>query len=304
MTDEVLLSARGLERRFGHVQALRGIDLAVRRGEVVGLLGLNGAGKSTTMQLLTGALAADRGEVTVCGLSLTREPLAARRRLGYLPEIPPLDGDLTVDEYLLAAARLHGLPSAAAAPAAQRARDRSGLAEVGARVIAHLSKGYQQRVGLAQAIVHDPDVLVLDEPTSGLDPLQIRDVRALIAELGRERAVLLSSHLLHEVQMLAQRIAILHHGRIVHDAPLSGGGRLSARFATAPDARRLAILAGVRGVREDGGTWLLECTDAEELAPRLAALAVAEGWGLRALDPGQDGLETRFARLVSGAEAS
>ncbi len=302
MKNEVLLSARGLTRYFGRQQVLHDLDLDLREGEVLGFLGLNGAGKSTTMQILTGALSATAGDVAICGHSLAREPLAARRQLGYLPEDPPLYDDMRVDEYLSACARLHGLPTNAVAAGVARARARCGLADVGQRLIGHLSKGYRQRVGIAQAIVHDPRVLVLDEPTSGLDPLQIRDVRALIRELGRECAVIVSTHILPEVQLLASRIVILHHGRIVHDTPMaSERGWLRVRLRMTLSPATLASVNGVLSVRDAGaGAWLLETSDAEALAADFAEHAAAGGWGLIELLPGYDELEDRFARLTTG----
>ncbi|MEQ8661720.1 MAG: ABC transporter ATP-binding protein, partial [Gammaproteobacteria bacterium] len=207
---DVLLAARGLTRRFGHRTALAGIDITLRRGEVLGFLGLNGAGKTTTMQILSGALVADAGRVEVCGHDLARAPRDARAALGYLPQTPPLYDDMLVDEYLALCARLHAIARSAVAAAVARARARCGLADVGGRLIRHLSRGYQQRVGIAQAIVHEPAVLILDEPTNGLDPAQIRDVRALLTGLAGERAVIVSTHVLGEVRTLATRIAILH----------------------------------------------------------------------------------------------
>ena len=303
--DEVLLSARGLIRYYGKQQILHGIDLELHRGEVLGLLGLNGAGKSTTMQILTGALHADAGEVHISGHSLRAMPLVAKRHLGYLPENAPLNADMLVDEFLDACARLRGVGVDALSAAVDRARRRCGLGDVGKRLIGHLSKGYQQRVGIAQAIVHEPSVIVFDEPTSGLDPLQIRDVRALIRELGRTCAVLVSTHILPEVQLLADRILILHGGRIVHDAPLTSGKQwVRARFRHAPAHGALASLPGaenIRGNADDG--WLIQTPDGDAFACSLAEHAVSNGWGLIELKPGYDELEERFAEITSGVNA-
>lgn len=307
MMNEVLLAARGLTRWFGRRQALHGIDLELRRGEVLGFLGLNGAGKSTAMQILCGALASHGGSVEICGHSLLTAPRCAKRALGYLPEEPPLYGDMLVDEYLATAAHLRQLAPARIADAVERARALCGLGDVGRRLIAHLSKGYQQRVGIAQAVVHAPPVLILDEPTSGLDPLQIRDVRELIRTLGRECAIILSTHILPEAQALAQRIVILHQGRIVHDQAHSALRGLRVRFVQAESIavqHALASLAEVATARQDGDAWLLETAAPDALAPALAALAHAHGWGLRELTPDYDALEARFARLTAGAEAA
>ena len=196
---EPTLDASNLVRDFGTRHAVQGISLTLRRGEVLGLLGPNGAGKTTTMQMLTGNLAPTSGEVRVCGIDLLERPTEAKARIGYLPEVPPLYRDSTVDEYLQFAARLHRIARAQVAGAVNRAKQRCGLADMGLRMIGTLSKGYQQRVGIAQAIVHDPDVVVLDEPTVGLDPNQIREIRGLIRELAAEHSVLLSTHILPEV---------------------------------------------------------------------------------------------------------
>lgn len=302
MREEVLLAAHGLVRHYGRHAALRGIDLSLAPGTVLGFLGLNGAGKSTALQVLAGALAADAGEIRICGHDLTRAPRAARAALGYLPQVPALYDELAVDDCLACAARLHGVPAAAVADAVARARGRTGLNEVGGRPVAQLSEGYRQRLGLAQAIVHEPRVLLLDEPTAALDPAQSRETRALIRELGHARAIVVSTHILSEVQAIANRVAILHEGRIVHDAPLgSGNVWVRARFVHAPPATALGGLAGIDTVsREDDGAWLLGCADGTAVASRLAAHAVQAGWGLVELVPAYDALEQLFLRLTTG----
>ena len=210
------ISARGLTRSFGSHVAVNSLTLELKRGEVLGFLGPNGAGKTTTMQMLTGNLAPSGGAISICGIDLLAEPVAAKTRIGYLPEVPPLYRDLTVDEYLLLAAKLHRVPRVERGPAVSAARRRCGLADAGARLIGALSRGYQQRVGIAQAIVHGPDVVILDEPTVGLDPNQIREIRGLIRELGGAHSVILSTHILPEVEAVCDRVQILHHGNIVY----------------------------------------------------------------------------------------
>jgi len=215
--SEITLSARGLYRRFGARLVVNDVSLDLHRGEVLGLLGHNGAGKSTTLQLLSGCLLPDSGEIDICGNDLLRQPQQAKRCLGYLPEIPPLYREMTVKSYLTFAARLHGLSTAHAASAIAETLHRCGLESARQQRIGALSKGYQQRVGIAQAIVHAPDVIILDEPTVGLDPAQIRDIRGLIRELGDRHSVLISTHLLAEVEAICDRVNILHEGRLVFD---------------------------------------------------------------------------------------
>jgi ABC-2 type transport system ATP-binding protein len=214
------LRARNLGRYHGKRMVLEALDLELYPGEVLGLLGPNGAGKSTTMRILTGNLAPDTGGVEICGVDLSEEPEAAKMHLGYLPEIPPLYRELTVSEYLLLAARLHRVPESGVGAAVTQALQRCDLTEVAKRLIGNLSKGYQQRVGIAQAIVHSPAVIVLDEPTAGLDPLQIREIRALIAELGRSHGVIMSTHFLPEAEALCNRVLILRQGRAVFSGPI------------------------------------------------------------------------------------
>lgn len=213
MEDEILLEARGLVREFSGGYGVRGLDLHLHRGDVLGLLGPNGAGKSTTLQMLSGNLAPEQGDIRVNGVNLLARPRAARACIGYLPERLPVYRDLSVREYLGYCARLHGLTGAAARAAVAQAQTRCGLDAVQKRLIGNLSKGFQQRVGIAQAILHQPAVIILDEPTVGLDPLQIRELRTLIRELGQEYSVILSTHIFQEVQAICNRVQILNQGR-------------------------------------------------------------------------------------------
>ena len=227
--SDVLLDARGLGRALGRAGdregGVRDVTLALRGGDVLGLLGLNGAGKSTTLKLFAGVLAPDAGSVSIAGHPMEDEPLTARARLGYLPDVPPLYPELGVGSYLGLCARLRRLRGAAARAAVERVIERCDLGAVRGRRIATLSKGYRQRVGLAQALVHEPDVLLLDEPGSGLDPRQTEELRRLVGEVGRERrCVVFSTHLLHEVRSVCNRVAIVHEGRLVAERALGGGG--------------------------------------------------------------------------------
>jgi ABC-2 type transport system ATP-binding protein len=207
--------ARGLCRHFGARVAVKDIDLELSRGEVLGFLGPNGAGKSTVMRMLTGNLAPSAGTIEIGGIDLVTRPEEAKNHFGYLPEIAPLYRELTVNEYLRFAARLHRVDGPKIPFALDRVTKRCGLGDNGNRLIGSLSKGYQQRVGIAQAIIHDPEVIILDEPTAGLDPNQIREIRTLVRELGTDRSVIVSTHILPEVESVCDRVQIVNEGRTV-----------------------------------------------------------------------------------------
>ena len=221
-----------VQKRFGTQLALNGVELRIGKGEVVGLLGPNGAGKSTLMRLVTGYLPPSAGRVEVCGFDVAEAPLETKKRVGYLPEHNPLHEEMYVQEYLLFVAGLHKVSD-------RKARVADVIREVGLapeqhKTIGQLSKGYRQRVGLAQALLHDPEVLILDEPTSGLDPNQLVDIRALIRSLGKDRTVVLSTHIMQEVEAMCDRVVLIRLGEIVADAPLAdmvnAPGGLEAQF--------------------------------------------------------------------------
>ena len=216
MSTPITLSATGLYHSRGQDSlAVSDVSLELHRGEVLGLLGHNGAGKSTTLQMLAGALPPEQGSVSICGFDLQRQPQLAKACVGFLPEHPPLYREMRVDDYLLFAARLHRVAPSKQAAALTLSKQRCGLENSGKRIIGTLSKGYQQRIGLAQAIIHQPAVVILDEPTVGLDPAQIRDIRKLIRELGDASSVILSTHLLNEVENLCDRVLILRQGKTI-----------------------------------------------------------------------------------------
>ncbi|MXS86298.1 ABC transporter ATP-binding protein [Nitrosomonas sp. HPC101] len=212
-----IIEAVGLRRCFGHRVVVHDVNLKLNCGDILGFLGPNGAGKSTTMRMLTGNLAPSSGSVRICGVDLLENPLEAKRHIGYLPEIPPLYKELTVDEYLRFAARLHGLAKISLQTALDEVKHQCDLDNVGKRLIGILSKGYQQRIAIAQAIIHRPQLIILDEPTAGLDPNQIQKIRALIRELGKNHAIIFSSHILPEVESVCNRIQIMHQGKLVLD---------------------------------------------------------------------------------------
>jgi len=302
-SSDLTVSAQALSRSYGANRAVRDVSLELRRGEVLGLLGPNGAGKTTTMQMLTGNLAPSGGQVQICGIDLIERPIQAKSRIGYLPEVPPLYKELKVDEYLRLAGRLHKVKKAELGQAVERARQRCGLPDMGKRLIGSLSKGYQQRVGIAQAIIHDPDVIILDEPTVGLDPNQIREIRTLIRNLGRDHSVILSTHILPEVEAVCDRVQILHRGEVVFYDTIAGlkqfrgGQALQVGLRNPPAAEEIAraaeaINATLFRVRPRGA----DPTDA------LVRASVERGWGLYQLQPALASLEEVFVQLTQKEE--
>jgi ABC-2 type transport system ATP-binding protein len=231
------IEVEGLSKRYGDFEAVRDLSFQIGAGEVVGFLGPNGAGKTTTMRMLTGFIPPTNGSIRIAGFDIFAEGLDARRSMGYLPETPPLYPEMTPKSYIEFVAKLKDVPRAKRKDAVDRALDLCGLQDVRSREIRQLSKGYRQRVGLAQAIVHDPPVLVLDEPTVGLDPMQIREIRSLIRDLAATggQTILLSTHILAEVEAICQRVILIQHGRKVLDQPLTeltaGGTSLEEVFA-------------------------------------------------------------------------
>lgn len=216
-----MIEVKSLAKQFGQVQALTHVTFSAQRGDVVGFLGPNGAGKTTTLRLLTTFLSPSAGEARIAGFDIVRESAEVRKRIGYLPDTPALYPELTVREYLTFLAKIRGVPSRTVRRSVDSVVERCGLAEVVSRVTGQLSKGYRQRVGLAQAIIHDPEVVILDEPTSGLDPRQIMQLRELIRELAQERTVLLSTHVLAEVSAVCSKAVIINGGCTVYEQLLT-----------------------------------------------------------------------------------
>ena len=306
MEQQTLIDARGLSRRYGPTVAVAGLDLTLRQGEILGLLGPNGAGKTTTMKMLAGVLAPSAGSIRINGVDLREEPADAKRSIGYLPEQPPVYPELTVDEYLGFCAGLHGIARDRRASAVASAKKDCGLSDVGGRLVGNLSKGYQQRVGLAQAILHRPPVIILDEPTVGLDPIQIREIRSLITTLGQAHSVILSSHILPEIQAVCGRVMIVNRGRAVYNEAVAQHAQASAitvQLHRAPALPELEKFPGVKAVRDlGGGRFRLQCAPNADPREALVEAAVKHNWGLVELRGEQKTLEEIFVELTSGEE--
>ncbi len=309
-TGMALLQLDQVSRRFGDLTAVDHVSFAVGRGEVVGFLGPNGAGKSTTMRMIAQYLDPDEGAITFDGVPLAEAGEDAKRRIGYLPENNPLYPEMLVAEYLEFVARLRQLGADGMRGALDDAVRATAIEEVFHRPIAELSKGYRQRVGLAAAILHRPDLLILDEPTEGLDPNQRVEIRRLIGDLGRDRTVLLSTHVLPEVEHTCSRLLIISGGRLVADGPVAElvGQAHGAVHVTleASGAGVAAAVAGVRGVAQvaplaasDGRTRLRVTVTGGEVRPALFALAVERGWTLYELHQEGGSLEDLFRELTA-----
>ncbi|MGE0081422.1 MAG: ABC transporter ATP-binding protein [Thiohalomonadaceae bacterium] len=306
MATDSLISVSNLYRYYGTTCAVKDVSFEVGRGEVLGFLGPNGAGKSTTMQVITGNLAPSAGRVAINGIDILEHPKAAKAALGYLPEQPPVYREFTVDEYLRFCARLNRIARPQVAAAVTRAKERCGLEQVGRRLIGNLSKGYQQRVGIAQAIIHQPDVVILDEPTVGLDPIQIREIRALIRELGKEHSVILSTHILPEVQATCSRVQIINHGELVLADSIEGLTRrmqsssLLVGLRAAPGVEALTDITGVQSAETAGPNHIRLHHDPQHSpAEAIAERAVREGWGLFELTPERRTLEDIFVDITT-----
>lgn len=300
-----LISVNNLSRYYGDHCAVDNISFTLAAGDILGFLGPNGAGKSTTMNILSGNIAPSEGQVMINGIDLLNQPKAAKAHIGYLPEQPPLYREMTVDEYLGYCARLHRLDGRTLIGAVELAKKRCGLATTGARLIANLSKGYQQRVGIAQAIVHAPPVIILDEPTVGLDPNQIREIRDLIAELGKDHGIILCTHILPEVQAVCNRVQIIHQGRFVYESDMQQllerkeTGAYEIKLLRPPSVDDFHKIDCIDRVEQlDDQHFLVYISD--QAAEYLTKLAVKNNWGLSELVPHERTLEQIFVELTLG----
>lgn len=303
---DAALCARDVFHSYPRRPVLRNLSLSLQRGEVTGLLGPNGAGKSTALRVLAAILRPDAGTLTIDGVNALRDPRGARRRVGYLPERPPLYPEMRVRDYLRFCAQLNGIPKAEVSGAVDRAMERCEVADSASRVIANLSTGYRQRVGIAQAVIHEPPVIILDEPTVGLDPAQIHRTRELISALRRDHAVLLSSHVLPEVQSVCDRVIILHHGEAVYRGDLNreDPNAVIIRLARPPAEERLHALDGVQEVQTLTERRYRLRLNGNEARDAVLRACVDQGWGLQEWLPPQPGLERLFLELTHGGPDS
>ncbi len=301
----LLIEAEHLYRYYGKHCAVNDVSFTLAKGQVLGFLGVNGAGKTTTMQMLCGNLAPSAGQIKINGFDLLAQPKLAKRHLGYLPDTPPLYKDLTVEEFLRYCGQLHGIPNNTLPQAITYAVARCGLTDVARRLIAQLSKGFQQRVGIAQAILHNPELIVLDEPTVGLDPLQIREIRALIRELGQDHGVILSTHILSEVQESCSQVQIIHQGQLILNESIAGlnqamdTGILQVTTRLAPDTQLLLAIPGVTAVENLAENRLrIHHSLTGNPVQQITETILAAGWELQELSPVKKSMEDIFITLT------
>jgi ABC-2 type transport system ATP-binding protein len=324
-SNEILIEVCQLARHFSNanknaapIVAVDAISFNLHRGEVLGFLGPNGAGKSTTMQMLTGNLAPTHGHIKIAGMDLMDKPIEAKAKIGYLPDTPPLYKELSVDEYLKYCAQLNQVAKTKINTALAMAKERCGLSEHGKRIINNLSKGYQQRVGIAQAIIHSPDIVILDEPTVGLDPIQMVEIRKLIKDLGKTHSVMLSSHILPEIQAICDNVQIINQGKLVFNASIEQLNQhmqtqtIHMRCSNRVDIEKITAIKNINTVQQKGDKLTLDCAfpSAPETnldnhkaiihtSQQLITLAQQEQWGLYELYPEKQTLEDIFMSLTS-----
>ncbi len=310
MSNQALIQATDLNRYYGKYHAVNDFNLTLHKGEVLGLLGPNGAGKSTTMQMLTGNISPSSGEIKIDGVDLLESPQQAKQSIGYLPEQPPVYRDMTGNEFLNYCAALHDIPKSGRQSAVNIAIERCSLGDVSNKLIGNLSKGYQQRVGIAQAILHQPRIVILDEPTVGLDPIQITEIRELIRELGNDHGVILSTHILPEVQAVCDRVQIIKQGQTVFSDTFKQLEKrqstpvLVVGFDTMIDAAELEKLAGVVKVDAlDAQRYQLTYKE-QPVASDVYQLSVNKSWNLNELNEKTESLEQIFMNLIHSENLS
>lgn len=306
-----MIEVSNVSRVFGTFRAVNDVSFSIPTGQIVGLLGPNGAGKTTTMRMITGFLKPTSGTIKIDGTDITENPVESKRKIGYMPESAPLYGDMIVDDYLRYIARMQQQDENVKVPLLCK---ECGLEEVMHKNIGELSRGYRQRVGLAHALMNDPEVLILDEPTSGLDPNQVEDVRALIKEIGKTRTVIISTHILSEVEMLCSRVIIISGGKLVADSPTDqlrtryGNAAVVRVNANATEAQLSESLKGIEGIQslsfekaETGATALIAIQGDLEIRPAVAKAVLSSGYDLYELSLQRNSLEDVFHILTTGA---
>ena len=306
-----MIEVSNVSRIFGTFRAVNDVSFSIPTGQIVGLLGPNGAGKTTTMRMITGFLKPTSGTIKIDGTDITENPVESKRKIGYMPESAPLYGDMIVDDYLRYIARMQQQDENVKVPLLCR---ECGLEEVMHKNIGELSRGYRQRVGLAHALMNDPEILILDEPTSGLDPNQVEDVRALIKEIGKTRTVIISTHILSEVEMLCSRVIIISGGKLVADSPTDqlrtryGNAAVVRVNANATEAQLSESLKGIEGIQslsfekaETGATALIAIQGDTEIRPAVAKAVLSSGYDLYELSLQRNSLEDVFHILTTGA---
>ncbi len=304
-----MIEVSHLSKTYGERVAISDLNFTIEKGEVVGFLGPNGAGKSTTMKIITGFMAATSGNVRVCGFDVFENPIEVKKRIGYLPETPPLYTDMLVEDYLSYVAALKQVPTAKIKSFVAKALEKTQLTEVKKRLIQNLSKGFKQRVGIAQALVSEPEVLILDEPTVGLDPKQVSEIRDLIKELQGEHTIILSTHILPEVQATCNKVIIIHEGKIVAQKTIEqiekmNHGYIMLTVKTRTTGLQESLLTGIAGVKEvemvSGQHFRLKLEEQEDIIEKIASEVIRSGAGLLELSPTRANLEDIFLKLTYG----
>ena len=300
------LKALGLTRLFGPNKAVNNVSFELSKGEVLGFLGPNGAGKSTTMRMLTGNLAPTEGQVEICGINIIEEPKLAKANIGYLPEMRPLYKEFRVNEFLRIAAKLHNIPAKKINSSIDIAMEKCGLAHMSNRLIENLSNGYQQRVGIAQAIIHNPEIVILDEPTVGLDPIQIREIRKLIKEIGKEHSVILSTHILPEVEIVCDRVQIIDKGNLVFHGSIDDlkqqrrGNKLLVGFKKTPTLKKLQSLFNIVKIeKQEDLLHVIQFKNLDFDMEKFIQVCVKEKLGLFQVSPHITSLEDTFVQLTN-----
>ncbi|MFV1984284.1 MAG: ABC transporter ATP-binding protein [Thiohalomonadales bacterium] len=309
MSNDTLIQVQHLTRNYGNITAVDKLEFELKKGEILGFLGPNGAGKSTTMNMITGNLAPTSGKIIINGIDLLDKPKQAKSQIGYLPEQPPIYKDSTVDEYLDFCAKINRIPKKHIRKSKQHAIERCGLTEVNKRLIVNLSKGFQQRIGIAQAIIHSPEIVVLDEPTVGLDPIQIREIRTLIRNLGKKHGVLLSTHILPEVQMTCDRVQIINKGVLVFSDTIKNltqkmdSTSIIIRCKNPPNVADMISFKGVLDCTKiDDHSFLIHHEPNSDVAETIIERSVNEGWRLYELKSEQKSLEQVFIDITTSEQ--